>query len=145
MPELDRTKILIGAAILLILLVVTVPLFGSMNKKSLRAEVPLNVDSIRMAEISYHSAFESYVSAKAAPREPLDVDSKAVPWAATDGFGKLSWEPEQTEVRGSYAVNAKRGGFTVMGVCDVDEDDKPARFQATLEEEGRALTDSDVY
>ena len=143
--EIDRTKLLIGAGILLVILVITVPLFGSMNKKSLRAEVPTNVEAIRLAEIEYHGAFESYVSAAAAPRDPLHVDSKAVPWEATAGFDKLSWAPEQSEVRGSYSVNAKTDGFTVTGVCDVDDDQSQARYSATKDEEAHALTDASVF
>ena len=143
--ELDRTKIIIGAVVLVILLIVTVPLLGSFNKGSLRAEVPLNVDSIRQAEIEYHGAFESYVSASSAPRDPLKVDSKAVPWAPSAGFKKLSWAPEQTEVRGAYTVNAKADGFTVTGVCDVDDDQSQARFQATLADQARSLTDDSVF
>ncbi|MEZ4319451.1 MAG: hypothetical protein R3F61_18190 [Myxococcota bacterium] len=143
--EIGRTQILIGAGVLLVLLLITIPLFGSVNKKSLRAEVPTNVEAIRQAEIEYHSAFESYVSAEAAPRDALQVDSKSIPWEPSAGFRKIGWAPEQAEVRGSYAVNAKVDGFTVTGVCDVDDDQNQARFQANLLEEAHSVTDASVF
>lgn len=139
--EIGRTQIAIAAVVVLLLLLVTVPLMGSWNKKSLRAEVPTNVEAIRLSEIEYHGAFESYVSAEAAPRDPTTVDAKAVPWAPTDGFRRLSWEPKQAEVRGAYWVNASSAGFTVSGVCDIDEDQVQARYTATLEQSASALTD----
>ncbi|MCB9677006.1 MAG: hypothetical protein H6737_17955 [Alphaproteobacteria bacterium] len=145
MFELDRTKMIIGAVVLLVGIVVLTVVFSGVNKKSLRAEVPTNVESIRQAEIEYHGAFESYVSAEAAPRDPLHVDSKAVAWKPSAGFEKLSWAPEQAEVRGSYSVNAKVDGFTVTGVCDVDDDQSQARFQATLDQEAHSLTDASVF
>lgn len=144
--EIGRTQIIaIGAAVLLVLVVVLATLSGGWGQGALREEVPTNVEAIRMSEIGYHGAFDSYVSATASPRDVLDVDAKAVPWVPSDGFKKLSWEPAQAEVRGSYSVNANAAGFTVTGVCDVDEDLVQARFTATLDEGAKAVTDESIY
>jgi hypothetical protein len=143
--EIGRTHIIIGAAVLLVILAITLPLLGSVNQKSLRAEVPKNVNQIREAEITYNEAFESYVSAEAAPRDPLKVDSIAVPWEPSAGFRKLSWSPEEAEVRGSYTVAARGDDFTVTGVCDVDDDKNLARFEATVATEAESKTDISIF
>lgn len=142
---LGRTEILIGVAVVAVLALITVPLGVSMSKKSRRAEVPLNVDAIRTAEIEYQSAFSEYVPADAAPRAPHAVDADAVPWQPTDGFKRLSWAPEQDEVRGSYSVQATRDAFTVTGACDVDGDGNRAIFTATVEQGALMVSDGNVY
>lgn len=143
--EIGRTQMGIGAAVLVVIIVVLVTLSGGWGQGALREEVPTNVEAIRLAEISHHDAFESYISAEASPRDALSVDAKAVPWVPSAGFRKLSWEPAQAEVRGSYSVNANAAGFTVTGVCDVDEDQVQARFTATLDAPAAAVTDGSVY
>lgn len=142
---IGRTEVLIGVAVVAALALITVPLGVSWSKKSARNEVPLNVDAIRTAEIEYQSAFSEYVSAEAAPRPPHAVDTELVPWAPTDGFRKLSWAPEQAEVRGSYAVQADRDGFTITGACDVDGDGNRALFTATREQEAHMVSEANTY
>lgn len=145
MPEIGKNQLII-AGIVVVVLLIGLAVFTSMSGgNAARQEVPLNVDLIRTAEIEYKAAFEEYVSAEAAPRDPLEVDDKAVPWTSTRGFDKLSWKPEAAEVYGSYAVNAKSDGFTVVGVCDTDGDHTQARFQATLDAPAAMLTEESVY
>ncbi len=145
MPELDKNKVMIIAVVVLVLIIGLATLLAGSGGSAKRDEVPLNVDLIREAEITYHKAFEHYVSAEAAPRDLLAVDDKAVPWKPSPGFEKLSWSPSTAEVYGSYMVNAKADGFTVVGVCDTDGDQAQARFEATLEEKAKRLTAETVY
>lgn len=140
-----RTEILVGIAIAALLALVAVPWGLHQAKKSRRAEVPLLVDAIRMAELQYHSAFREYVPAEAAPRPPHAVDPTPVPWVPSAGFRELSWAPEQAEVRGSYSVQVDGGGFTVTGACDVDGDGNRAVYTATAEHEARRVSESNVY
>lgn len=140
-----RTEVLVALAILVVLALVAVPWGLHESKKSRRAEVPLNVDSIRMAELQYHSAFREYVSAEAAPRSPHAVDPTPVPWEPSAGFRELSWAPEQARVRGSYSVQATADGFTVTGACDVDGDGNRAVYTATADQEARMVSDANTF
>lgn len=142
---IGRTEILIGVAVVAVLVLISVPLGVSQSKHSRRAEVPLNVDAIRTAELEYQSAFSEFVSAEAAPRPPHAVDAEAVPWTPTAGFKKLSWAPEQATVRGSYSVQADRDGFTVNGACDIDGDGVRAVYSATREQEATMVSEPSVF
>ncbi|MCA9568067.1 MAG: hypothetical protein KC656_09505 [Myxococcales bacterium] len=142
---LEKNKVYVIGVVVVVLFLGLATFVANTGGSARRDEVPMNVDLIRLAEIEYKSAFEEYVSADPAPRDPLAVDAKAVPWEGTRGFDKLSWKPEAAQVYGSYAVNAKADGFTVVGVCDTDGDQSQARFQATLGEEAKMLTPENVY
>ncbi len=143
--EVGRTEILVAVAVLAVLTLIIVPVIWSVSRNARRAEVPLNVEAIRMTEISYHKAFTEYLSADAAPRPPHAVDADAVPWVASDGFRRLGWAPADAEVRGSYSVTANKKGFTVHGACDVDGDGHRALYQADTDHEATATTDNGVY
>ena len=143
--EISKTQLGIFIVVAALVVIVAIPLVTTGGDKAKRDEVPLNVDLIRQAEIDYKDAFEDYISATSAPRDPLTVDEKAVPWAPSKGFKALSWAPEMSEVYGSYSVNAKADGFIVNGVCDVDGDGSQARYQATLKETSHSLTEDSIY
>ena len=128
-----------------VLLLVTVPLWLSTSRKSARAEVPLLVNGIRTAEVTYQKAFEDYVSAEAAPRPLTAVDDHAVPWKPTPGFVKLVWTPDQEEVWGAYQVVARGEHFTITGTCDVDGDGERATFTATEADPAAMATDAGVF
>lgn len=143
--NLGRNEILIGIAVVAVLILVAIPLLLSGSKQGQIAEVPLNVNGIRTAEIQYHDAFNEYVSAESAPRPPHAVDPTPVEWVPSRGFKRLSWEPETPTVVGSYSVTATSDGFTVFGACDVDGDGARATFEATLTAEAAATSDANVY
>lgn len=145
MPELDRNKWIIIVVVAVVLLIGLGTFLAGTGGSAMRDEVPVNVDLIRLAEIEYESAFEEFVSADAAPRDPLAVDATPVAWSPSRGFEKLSWKPAQAEVYGSYAVNAKADGFTVVGVCDVDADRTQARFHATKDAKAAMQTDESIF
>ena len=142
---IGRTELIIGAAVVAVLLLIAIPLGLNMSKKSKRAEVRLNVDSIRTVELAHKEAFEEYVSAEVAPRAANTVNADAVPWVPSKGFIKLSWAPEQEKVRGAYGVVTTKDGFTVTGTCDVDGDGKKAVFQANSSTSAALKTDESIY
>jgi hypothetical protein len=143
--NIGRNEILIASAVVAVLILVAVPLLLSGNRDGQLAEVPLNVNAIRIAEIQYHDAFGDYIAADAAPRPLHAVDATAVPWEPSRGFKRLSWSPETAEVVGSYAVTVTEEGFTVVGACDVDGDGSRATFEATLQAEAKATSAEGVY
>jgi Tfp pilus assembly protein PilE len=143
--EVGRTEILVAVAVLAVLTLIVVPVIWSFSRSSRRAEVPLNVEAIRLTELSYHKAFTEFLSADAAPRPPHAVDAEAVPWVPSDGFRRLGWAPADAEVRGSYSVTANKTGFVVHGACDVDGDGHRALYQADADHEAAATTDNGVY
>lgn len=145
MPELDRNKVMIIAVVVVVLIIGLATLLAGGGGSSKRDEVGVNVELIRAAEIAYHGAFEEYVSADAAPRDPLAVDATAVDWKPSRGFEVLSWKPKTAKVYGSYSVNARADGFTVLGVCDTDGDGAQARFEATLYNAAAMTTEESVY
>jgi len=115
------------------------------SKKAARAEVPLNVDAIKLAEVTYNDAFDEYVSAEAAPRPRTAVDAQKVAWVPTPGFVKLAWEPAEKEVYGSYMVVAQEDDFTVTGTCDGDGDGQRAIFTANATDNATMTTDESIY
>jgi len=150
-PEAIGTReILIGAAVLVVLLVATIPLVGYVRDKSKRSEVPLLVESIRAAEMAQGTSFqlEGFISAEWAPRAPTTLDGNAVEWQGNEGFQRLGWSPETegyTWIRGTYRVAATRGGFTVTGKCDLDGDGNPAWYEATADKAATPRSDAGAY
>jgi hypothetical protein len=142
---IGRTEIIAGVAVVAVLALITVPLWTGTSKKTARAEVPLNVDSIRTAEITWHGSFDDYVSATDAPRAMTAVNDQAVAWAPSKGFEELRWSPADAQVYGSYKVVASDKGFTVTGACDVDADGARAVYTATQDEGAKATTDESIY
>ncbi len=143
---IGRTEVIIGLAVAAVLALITLPLMMRTSNDALRAEVPVNVGGIRIAETKLHEAFGDYVSAKPAPRAPEAVNATAVPWASNKGFDDLAWEPENTaEVYGSYSVEATASGFTVRGTCDTDGDSRRATYTATHDQEAKMTSAEDVY
>ena len=143
--NLGRNEILIAVAVVAVLILVAVPLLLSGSKQGSLAEVPVNVNGIRTAEIQYNDAFNEYVSADWAPRAQHAVNPEAIPWAPSRGFKRLSWAPETEVVVGAYSVTATAEGFTVFGACDVDGDGARATFEATLTTEATATSEPNVY
>lgn len=143
---IGRTEVLIGVAVVAVLGVIALALFGDVGRKAASQEAPMLVDSIRDFEFAYQEPFGEYVSADAAPRAPHEVDQRPVPWTSNAGFDKLGWAPEDVEeVYGSYRVSATSTGFTVTGVTDVDGDGERASYVATEQEKAKATTPSNVY
>lgn len=143
-----RTEVLIGATVIGVLGLIAVPLFMSVGKNSSREEVPLIVESLRRAELFHFKQFGEYVAIESGPRAPTAVGASSVAWKSNAGFEALGWTPAQeglSELFGSYKVSVTDTGFKVTGTCDVDGDGERATFEATVDEETKAITPTNVY
>lgn len=130
-----------GVGILLILVVaaVAIPNFIQMQLKSKRAELPGNVDGIKIAELAHDAAYDTFVAC--GNREAAEaVVGKNLRDFATDPAAPcftetLSWAPDG-QIRGAYWVEVTqrpdgRQDFIVHGVADVDGDGELAHYTAT--------------
>ncbi|MBW1878840.1 MAG: type II secretion system protein [Deltaproteobacteria bacterium] len=142
---IGRTEVIIGIAVVAVVALITLPLWLNTSRKSGRAEVPLNVDAIKLAEVTYNEAFDEFVSAEAAPRATTAVNTEKVAWAPSPGFVKLAWEPEEKQLYGSYMVVARDDDFTVTGTCDLDGDGQRAVFTANATDNATMTTDESIY
>ena len=141
-----RTEVAIGIAVVLVVGLVTMPLLRGTSNDSLRAEVPLNVDAIRIAEETNQEAFGEYISAEAAPRAPDATNATPVAWVPTKGFKTLAWEPANTtEVYGAYSVEATATGYVVRGTCDTDGDGRRATYEANEKENAKRTSPDENF
>jgi type IV pilus assembly protein PilA len=101
---------------------VALPEFMIYQNRSKSAEAKTNLGAIRVAEESYFSEFETYLSA--APEPALIPGGVSVPFdAAGSGFAPLGFETEGN-VYFSYGVAASADGvgYTVDAGADIDQD-----------------------
>lgn len=105
---------------------VAIPNFVAVLHKAKRAEVPVNVDAIRSAELAYAARYGTYVAAGDTAAFGTNLPGKfQVPWRGDLGWTALGWAPDG-EVRGEYLVTLTATGFEVAGMCDVDGDGQAA-------------------
>ncbi|TNE85797.1 MAG: hypothetical protein EP330_24485 [Deltaproteobacteria bacterium] len=143
---IGRTEIAIGVGAVVLVIALALILTSGSSGKSERTELPLNVDSIRTAEITIQGAFGDYVSAEASPRPATEVSPDPVAWEPSAGFKKLSWAPKvKDKVYGSYQVVASESGFEVTGVSDLDGDGERAIYKADQDANAKAETGENVY
>ncbi|MCO4746474.1 MAG: hypothetical protein KC912_16875 [Proteobacteria bacterium] len=143
---IGRTEIAIGVGAVVLVIALALIMTSGSSGKSERTELPLNVDSIRTAEITLQGAFGDFVSAEASPRPATAVNAEPVAWTPSAGFKKLSWAPKvKDKVYGSYQVVASETGFEVTGVADIDGDGERAIFKADQDANAKATTGENVY
>ncbi len=123
-------ELMIVVAIIGILASIAIPNFVSMQYRAKRAELPTNVEGIRVAETAYEASFDSWQQIPTF--QPTTSPSKAkVTWVTGTGFDTLGWAPDG-KVRGAYRVTSlSSADFEVTGICDVDGDGNVATFTAT--------------
>lgn len=137
-------ELMIVVAIIGILAAIAIPNFVTMQYKSKRGEVPMNLKGIKTAELAYESNFDVFVAASAYPATPSKTTQQ---WVKTSsgGFITIGWAPDGN-VRGSYAVATSSQDFTATGTSDVDGDNTKATYQATKSTNPNApTTGPDVY
>lgn len=138
-------------AIIGILVAVAVPNFVSLQYRTKRAEAPVNVDAIVVAQRGYDAAHDGF---RVCAEHPAGGPNgkQAVPWSGgnTD-FQLIGWAPDG-DVRGAYSVttlsasSGKRGAdFTVSGRINVDGDGQIAVYTATRSTATTFLSASDTY
>lgn len=135
---------MILVALLCIVAAIGVPNFIEMQYRAQRAEVPTNIEGIRVAALAYRAANGSLRS-EAAPQPDATPGNRLRPWKTGSHFDAIGWRPEGN-VRGSYTLTATEDGtFSVKGFCDVDANGMRANFEAISDGTVKQLTDSDVY
>lgn len=130
-----------------ILAATAIPNFIAMQYRAKRAEVPSNVEGIKIALLAYEAAFGSFVEQPTPhPRAVSDLTEAPVPWVQGSNFDSLGWEPFE-DVRGTYWVEVQANGsdFVVHGLCDVDQDGRPAHYTATKSISATLITPGDTY
>ena len=137
-------EFMILLALLGIVGAIGVPNFIEMQYRAQRAEVPTNLEGIRVASIAFQVA-HGHVLVEEIPRPDAFPDQRERPWKQGTRFDELGWRPEGT-VRGSYAIApSETEGFVIKGFCDVDGDGTQAQYRVGKSDEMQALTPVTVY
>ena len=137
-------EFMILVALLCIAAAIGVPNFIEMQYRAQRAEVPTNIEGIRIAALAYRAA-NGTIRSEVVPRPDATPGTRLRPWKNGTQFDVLGWRPEG-QLRGSYTLQSTENGtFNVKGFCDVDANGKQATFVATADQDVHPLTDSDVY
>ena len=137
-------ELMIVVAIIGILAAIAIPNFVAMQYRAKRSEVPSNVTAIKTSEAAYEAAFDTFISAAAAPSGTPGKTPQlwSVPAA---GFDTIRGKPDG-EVRGQYSVTLNGiNDFTVNGDCDVDGEDGVANFTASVDSNTKMNTGNDTY
>lgn len=138
-------EVLVAVPLLLVLMFVGLAKFQHARMAAQRAEVPTNVDGIRMAQIAYKASWSRFIEVSS--WTPSSVVTKtARSWSSGTGFDSLGWRPDSLKVKGSYKVTSKSStDFLVTGICDVDGDEARASFTATRALKTKMNTGPTVY
>lgn len=137
-------ELMIVVAIIGILAAIAIPNFVTMQYKSKRSEVPMNLKGIKTAEIAYESNFDVFVTAAAYPSSPTKTTQQWIK-GSSGGFATMGWAPDG-DVRGSYAVATTSTDFTATGLSDVDGDGTNATYTATKSNNPNSpATGPDIY
>lgn len=141
-------ELMIVVAIIGILAAIAIPNYVAMQHRAKRSEIPANVDGIKTAEVAYDAAYDGFVGTEEEPRPISMLDKSAVAWddaSTTGGWLSIGWRPDG-DVRGNYRVGVSDPtAFEVAGVSDVDDDDVPASYTATRDQNAKAATSPHVY
>ncbi|MBN1334561.1 MAG: type II secretion system protein [Deltaproteobacteria bacterium] len=136
-------ELMIVVAIIGILSALAIPNFFAMQNRARRAEVPVNVDGIRTAEIAYEAANDIFMELSEAPGGAMDKRVRA--WTWPPDYEAIGFSPSG-QVRGNYSAELYEiFDFTVRGQCDVDTDGRAAEYTATKSIRATMLTPQDVY
>ena len=98
-------ELMIVVAIIGILAAIAIPNFVAMQAKSKRGELPGNVNAIKQVEVTYNTAFDTYLDAS--PFPTTTPAKTAVAWdsASAGTFTTMGFNPNGN-VRGQYQVSA---------------------------------------
>ncbi|MDG1481214.1 MAG: prepilin-type N-terminal cleavage/methylation domain-containing protein [Myxococcota bacterium] len=139
-------ELMIVVAIIGILASIAIPSFLQMQLRAKRAELPSNVDGIKVSEMAYLAAYDTII-AQSSFVPSASVGKQQVVWNDSTNFDTLGWSPSGS-VRGAYkvdVVDASSDDFTVIGISDIDGDGEQATYTAVRETNVEAVTSSTVY
>ncbi|MCO4768831.1 MAG: prepilin-type N-terminal cleavage/methylation domain-containing protein [Deltaproteobacteria bacterium] len=143
-------ELMIVVAIISILASIAIPNFMMMQMRAKRAELPVNINTLRLSELAYHSEWDEYTSA---PLTPLTMPGASMTTFTGGGYAQftmLGWYPDGL-VRGQYQVQATGGvtfqtdDFTATAACDVDADTGFVEYSSNRAEKAEMLTANNVY
>ncbi len=130
-------ELMMTVAIIGVLAAIGVPAWRESQLRTKRAELPGNVEAIRVAEQAYYAAWDTYVQETAwypATIVLSDADRAPKDWPATDaagGFTTIGWAPFGA-VRGGYSIpDGDVDSFEVQGLINVDGDSEAALYWCT--------------
>ena len=137
-------EFMILVALLCVAAAIGVPNFIEMQYRAQRAEVPTNIEGIRVAAVAYR-AENGTINSESVTRPDANPGNRLRPWKGGPQFDALGWRPDG-EVRGSYTLaTTQQGTFSVKGFCDVDGNGRRANFEVDSQGNVYQLTHSDVY
>lgn len=121
-------ELVVVVAIIGVLSAIAVPAWTVAQLRAKRAEVPPNVEGMKIAELAYFAANDTFADEASwypAALTGTSADKAPRAWpalSAAGGFTEIGWGPNG-EVRGSYAIPyGDTTGFEVQGTCDLDAD-----------------------
>ena len=145
-------ELMIVVSIIGILASIAIPGFERMMLHSKRAELPLNLNAIAIAEIAYFSEWDLYTSC--APQPPsvpgrIRVDFPPNVSGNSGDWGRLGWLPDG-RVHGQYAVTAtgttsSTATFTANGYSDLEGDGNFAHYTVNPLQQPWMVTASNIY
>jgi type IV pilus assembly protein PilA len=137
-------ELMIVVAIIGILAAIAIPNFVAMQYRAKRAEIPPNVNGIKIAAVGYDAAHDGFLDqATWVPSTPAGKAQRA--WEAGTAFDTLGWAPDGA-VRGQYKmVTLTSVDVRVIGESDVDGDGVNATYTATKSIGATPTTTGDVY
>ena len=129
--------------VIVAIVTIAIPNYLVMNLRSMRAELPANLNGIRTAELAYEAAFDTFIPASIYPA-PLSKGSKEWISSSSGGFLILGWAPDG-DVRGAYWVETNANDFRASAISDVDGDGVYATYVATKSTNPTLVTAPDIY
>lgn len=134
-----------------VLAAIAIPNFITMQLKAKRSEVPTTLQSVAVAELAHHAAYDRYVAAGSRVEAERAVRSSGGkdlrPWDGGEGWDALGWYPDPVGVRGAYwvEVTPDGGSFTAYGISDVDGDGVLAEYAIGPDGDVRMLSDAYAF
>ncbi len=142
---------MITVSVVGILAAIAVPQYNLFILRAKRAELPVNLDAIRIAELSYHAEWDIFTTCALQP--PAPPGRKQV-WFPANNFtnfdwNQLGWVPDG-KVFGQYSVAATasfsdEAEFTANAYSDIDGDGNLAHFEGTRQVKPWLMTPTIVY
>lgn len=130
-------ELIVTVAIIGILAAIGVPSWIQSQSRAKRAEVPANVEGIRVAELAYFATFDTFVAETVWYPDALTgtaADKQLRAWPEADnagGFTSLGWRPYGA-VRAAYSIpDGDWDSFEIQALSDVDADGDTALFWCT--------------
>jgi prepilin-type N-terminal cleavage/methylation domain-containing protein len=130
-------ELVVTVAIIGILSAIAVPSWIESQNRAKRAEVPANVEGIRVSELGYFATFDTFLPEASWYPQALAGDEsnkRLKDWPEADkagGFTQLGWRPYGA-VRGAYSIpDGDADSFEIQGLSDVDGDNDEALYWCT--------------